>query len=341
MKVSRKLAKIRVASVAALAVATIVIGSMPAFGAGVALDDVDEANSVADAISEAADFEEPTLEPVETSEAIEAEAVGIDALVSLPVEAGTIYLGESDAADSVAVIMPPEADVESAVIADDGTVVYAATDTSGDSGVDIGVTIIEDGSIRIHTVISSPDAPHEFTYELEVPEGTTLSIEDDGSVSGLDPEGRFVVGAATPWATDANGVDVETSYRLEGNAIIQTVETSDENAYPVVADPWLGVDLISSVVWATNLWQYSPTMKVYPTWYGRFGPAAARWAAWSETLAKTPRRGWPYPDTATLRDQFYCHWDIVRLRAPNKEYWGLDSKLPNRGYWGFVANECN
>lgn len=326
---------------AALTAATIVIGSMPALGAGAALDEVEEANSVADAISEVADFEEPTLEPVVTAAAIEAEALGTEALVSLPIEAGTIYLGEFDAAGSVAVLMPPEADVESAVIADDGTVVYAATDTSDNNGVDIGVTIIEDGSIRIHTVISSPDAPHEFTYELAVPEGTTLSIEDDGSVTGLDPEGRFVVGAAAPWATDANGVAVDTSYRLEGNAIVQTVETSDENAYPVVADPWLGVDLISSVVWATNLWQYSPTMKVYPTWYGRFGPAAARWAAWSETLSKTPRRGWPYPDTATLRDQFYCHWDIVRLRAPNKEYWGLDSKLPNRGYWGFVANECN
>ncbi len=42
-----------------------------------------------------------------------------------------------------------------------------------------------------------------------------------------------------------------------------------------------------------------------------------------------------------MEDQFYCHWDIVRLRAPNKESWNLDSWRPNVGYWNTVRAQCN
>ncbi len=40
-----------------------------------------------------------------------------------------------------------------------------------------------------------------------------------------------------PWAKDANGESVPTSYKLDGNDIVQTVETNDKTAFPVVADP--------------------------------------------------------------------------------------------------------
>ncbi|WP_175475368.1 DUF2599 domain-containing protein [Arthrobacter sp. UCD-GKA] len=69
--------------------------------------------------------------------------------------------------------------------------------------------------------------------------------------------------------------------------------------------------------------------------------SSTRWASWPETLNKTPRSGWPNPDTGSMENQVYCHFDVVSLRAPNKEYFGLDSKLPDRGYWCFVRNSCN
>jgi hypothetical protein len=45
------------------------------------------------------------------------------------------------------------------------------------------------------------------------------------------PAGHF----RAPWATDATGREVPTSYRLEGTVLVQTVAHSGN--YPVVADP--------------------------------------------------------------------------------------------------------
>lgn len=200
----------------------------------------------------------------------------------------------------------------------------------------------DDGSVQITTVIDTPDAPTRYEYPLDLPEGATATLDaETGYVSLLDADGVWIGGVAPAWAKDANGVDVATHYELTGTTLTQVIDHATGMAYPIVADPWLGVALIKSAVWARYLWQYSPTLKVYPTVWGRTAPLGARWAAWAETLSKTPRTGWPYPDTGSMSNQFYCHYDIVRLRAPNKEYWGLDSKLPNRGYAGFVANECN
>lgn len=300
--------------------------------------EIDDANAISALVSAAVESDDLILVPIVTNSQVIAAPPGGGTEVALQVEPGSIDLTDTESNTSISVAFPPEAAVGAAVVADDGTVVYGA---QGSSSADVAVHLIEDGSVRVQTVLSSPDAPHEFTYALEVPEGTVLTVEEDGSVIGLDAEGNFIVGARAPWAKDSAGQQVPTSYRVEGSSIIQTVTELDSELYPIVADPWLFIDLIEKVVWASDLWQYSPTAKVYPTWYGRHSPIAAKWAAWSEALQKTPRAGWPNPDTASMQDQFYCHWDFVRIRQPNKEYWGLDSKLPNRGYWGFVNNGCN
>lgn len=49
---------------------------------------------------------------------------------------------------------------------------------------------------------------------------------------------------ASPWAIDANGGKVPTHYVINGNSIIQIVETTPSTAFPVTADPswvwWVG-----------------------------------------------------------------------------------------------------
>lgn len=44
---------------------------------------------------------------------------------------------------------------------------------------------------------------------------------------------------AAPWAVDANGAPVETSYELEGTTLTQVVDIDDSTAFPVTADPSL------------------------------------------------------------------------------------------------------
>lgn len=73
-----------------------------------------------------------------------------------------------------------------------------------------------------------------------LPAGVTGSISPEGggtpgAVVLTDADGRTAVLGA-PWAKDANGVGLPTSYRIEGSTLVQTVDT-DGAVFPVAADP--------------------------------------------------------------------------------------------------------
>lgn len=202
--------------------------------------------------------------------------------------------------------------------------------------------VLKDGSVQMNTVIQNAAAPSSYSYAITVPTGGSLRLEKDGSVSILDSNASWKAGIAAPWAKDSKGANLPTYYTVSATTLTQTVDLSVKNiTFPVVADPWLGIDLIDHTTWG-NLWQYSPTLEVFPTWWGRYGAGApANGAAWSETLAKTSRSGHPNPNTSSMQVQFDCHFQVVRIKAPNKPSWNLDTKLP----WTDFANEvrygCN
>lgn len=326
-----------------LAVVLAGVSTGAALESDAALDHEEVSDLVADAIGDEQELIEPTPRANVLDATSEAEGIG----VSLPVDGGDVALVDQESGDAVEIGLPIEVPVDSTDVAGDGTVVYSASDSEASEreAVDLAAQVVDDGSVRISTVISGPDAPHEFTYPLALPEGTKLTVLEDGSIIGVDGGGDFVVGVQAPWAKDASGADVRTSYHIEGHSIIQTVDVIEDADYPVVADPYFGKKLIAYTAWAKYLWKWSPTLRVYPTSFGRNAywgaPPAARWAAWKELLDKAPRKGWPNPNTSSMKNQFYCHFDLVRFKEPNKAYWGLDSKIPNRGYTGFVRKGCN
>lgn len=263
---------------------------------------------------------------------------GDGSTVHIPIkgEEGIVLSSADEDLSDLALVLPDGDNVDSAEESDLGGVRFENSD-----GTSSTVLPKDDGSVQVATVIPDSNSPRSFTYEIHGSSGGSLVLESDGSVSVLDASGEWEGGVSAPWATDADGNSVPTSYTVDGNRLTQHVEFSEETAFPVVADPWLGKALIKKAVWANGLWKYSPTLKVYPTTWGRWTGAGARWSAWKETLDKTPRRGHPNPNTTTMKLQFYCHFDVVRYRAPNKESWNLDTKIPNRGYTGFVKNGCN
>lgn len=218
------------------------------------------------------------------------------------------------------------------------------------SSADFGTVtnVLSDGSVQINVVIENSSAPTRYTFDLGLSRSDDLKIADDGSVVINDGTGEFILGIAPPWALDRNGVAVPSHFELEGRNVVQVVNhVNPAWEYPVVADPWLGNRLISRVSWVYitgSAWD--PTLKVYPTTWGRYwAPIAARSAAWTEVKslhsALPSQAQLATANTATMRDQFYCHWDIVRLRTPNKESWNLDSKRPNVGYISNVKQDCN
>jgi hypothetical protein len=105
-----------------------------------------------------------------------------------------------------------------------------------------GLTHVAQGAadgVQLLAVLSDNKAAKSITYTFA---GKKLALEDNGSVTVLDGQGQIVGAVAAPWAKDANGEAVSTNYRVNGSQLIQTVETTADTAYPVVADPfyWWG-----------------------------------------------------------------------------------------------------
>lgn len=194
------------------------------------------------------------------------------------------------------------------------------------------VQAVEDGSVRMFTVIDSANAPTTYDYKITVPGGGHIEITSDGGAAIYDADGQFVAGSAAPWAKDANGASVNTYFTTDGQSLVQHVDHNAYGvAYPVTADPWFGIKLIDHVKWA------GATLQVFPTTWARYwaGPEA-RGTAWNDIVKAAPSANKP-----AMRDQFYCHWDWVRLRAPNKPSWNLDLNRPDVGYWTMVRKQCN
>lgn len=132
------------------------------------------------------------------------------------------------------VALPAELDVQAGQVADDGTIVYPA-----DDGASAAVQALDDGAVRIQTVIPDQSAQHEFTYTFD---GLTPVLRDDGGADLVADAGDGVattVGSIDPaWAVDANGVSVPTEYAVnDAGALVQTVTPGPDTTYPIVADP--------------------------------------------------------------------------------------------------------
>ncbi|MFJ8478354.1 hypothetical protein [Kitasatospora sp. NPDC094011] len=125
----------------------------------------------------------------------------------------------------------------SAVESDKGTIVYPG----GDAGADIAVQPTSNGGVRSLISINSADAAKEYRYDLGLPAGAALNRLDDGSVAvsvGTSENLKAIGYFAVPWAQDANGNALPTSYRIDGTTLVQTVEFNQNTAFPVIADPW-------------------------------------------------------------------------------------------------------
>lgn len=130
---------------------------------------------------------------------------------------------------------------------------------------------------------------------------------------------------------NAHAGNNRTYKRNYEHAVLSLCHKAMGIVYPVTADPWFGIKLIDHVRWV------GATLHVYPTTWTRYwaGPEA-RGTAWNDIVHAAPGANRP-----TMRDQFYCHWDLVHLRAPNKPNWNLDLNRLDAGYWTMVRKQCN
>lgn len=102
---------------------------------------------------------------------------------------------------------------------------------------DFGTTVepLANGSIQSSVVLAGSQAPTSYSFTFTTP-GISLVMQGNGSVA-IDSAGKQVGSVAAPWATDATGQPVSTSYSVNGNVLTQNIVTTSATAYPVTADP--------------------------------------------------------------------------------------------------------
>jgi hypothetical protein len=92
----------------------------------------------------------------------------------------------------------------------------------------------QEGGAQILSVMKDAAASSSQRYRLDLPAGTTL--EAIGGGYSLLNGGELIGAINAPWARDAAGKNLPSTYTLEGDTLVQRTDTADAQ-FPVVADP--------------------------------------------------------------------------------------------------------
>jgi hypothetical protein len=178
--------------------------------------------------------------------------------------------------------------------------------------------------------VRDPHTGIELARQIEFP----YPFDAAQNAIAYNLDGSPAVFVAPPWATDANGEAVKTHYTMHGNTITQHIGVTKDSAFPVVADPWLGVDLLSKFKWWTYEGKPAISVSVTPM-MAAINSHDADWAGWSELLNKVTRSSKSKGTElrkVTYRQQWLCHaWGKALigvggwLRVDKKPTWDLES----------------
>ncbi|MCS4276622.1 hypothetical protein M2390_001816 [Mycetocola sp. BIGb0189] len=148
--------------------------------------------------------------------------------------------------DSVIRFQQPAADDSVVEVSEEGTISYLSEDSSYDMHLQPVISpdpsLLSDG-LRSLIEIHDSNAPTEYVYDVDSDVNFTLEAQADGSVLGIE-SGEVMLVIPAPWAVDSNGAEVPTHYEIRGNNLVQHVDFTSDNAFPIIADPVWFVPLI-------------------------------------------------------------------------------------------------
>ena len=172
---------------------------------------------------------------IESSDGFVSTAGGDEITIPDDPAAGIeLDLGEAGA---ISVGLPGATSAKDAVPVDIGTISY----DHANPDVVLAAEAPLAGGVRALIIIDGTQAPTEYAFPIELPPGASLEPSADGSIDIVDQFGSTVAFVAPPWAIDATGRPLATSFEVRGNTIVQHVDHRDAT-YPVVADPWVQGD---------------------------------------------------------------------------------------------------
>lgn len=285
------------------------------------------ADIAADYVNSAAGALEPVQRLNDAGATLSASTEGVT--VNVPKLASGIVALETPGApqDRVTIDLPDSGSSTSASLARDGS---ASFDTNATTNITVQAT---GGGARISTVLASATAPARYDYAIGVPNGGSMALVDGGAVVIKDANDAEVAAVAPAWARDARGANVPTRYEVNGTTLTQVVDLSSSSiVFPVVADPYLGRTIISSVTRVNT--SSGVSYRVVPTGWGRaFNDYIHARYGWPEAVSKG------VPARQGLYEQYVCH--PLSGLARVKSSWNLDTWRPTVGLARTVAKLCN
>jgi len=106
-------------------------------------------------------------------------------------------------------------------------------------------------SLQVLISVTSNEAPQVYQFDIE----DLCAMEPIGNGENLvyrlvSCNGDTMAWLAHPWAVDAKGISIPTHFVAQKGRLSQVLNLSSaEITYPVVADPYLGLSLISNVTY--------------------------------------------------------------------------------------------
>ena len=274
-----------------------------------------------------------------------------DTSITAPAKNSGIVLLDAEHASPIGMSLPKNLSLDAARVMGDGVVKY---DSAKDGGVDVSVQVYDDASVSIHTVIPNIEAPKTYEYDLTLPKSAQAIPQEDGSILFLGADEEFLGGVAAPWAKDATGKSIATSYEYADGVLRQYIDFDGSTAFPVTADPWMGIKIFKKI--SVDKYSGQPRVNLDLSWWGHSiysgaaqggglagiaaGQAILRGAGWTEatTWSSTARKA--LLGKASMKQQFDCHvagsafagqWNLERFRVSRTVHWS----------YGVAVHHCN
>ena len=226
---------------------------------------------------------------------------------------------------------------------------------------EITADALDDNSIKVEISITSEDSPTIYPFRVrDLCAQNHIGGEGLGLTQLLGCDGETLGWVADPWARDSAGLKVPTHFEFDGEEVKQIVDhTSSAFTYPIIADPYLGLNLISNVSYvypgnypqpdlhiAVTPWMGTVySMSIVNTGFYANAVSVAMNAGWDEVIGQIRQKYGTYAANYVIshisyKQQYGCHaigaplifastvtgfdtrptWDLEGFRAPNANF---------------------
>lgn len=184
--------------------------------------------------------------------------------------------------------------------------------------------------VRIITEILDADAPDEYIYNLDLPEGAVLEQNENGVIYIYDATGLIRALVFADAAQDADGNTLVTDIDIQDDGLVQVVQSDNDVAYPIntsisVMSVKTFAYYFTDGYWLTRSDGLTLELKPYYTnlYAATTLPNNVTRAddSWSTVYNKFyTHTNWK--NTASMKSQYMCHYDLsVGTDAWNLEPW--------------------